>query len=263
MAGVVSGSAAAGCCMYTHVRQRAGRAHVCLSQGATSQAVGAHSPVRRSPPHGQISRRLSRQRAGHIRWHQDEGGQRRKPGQAHIQADEPACRACVRWAVSSQGGMRRTAGREAQLGLGCAAPPPNACASHRWSCWARRRAPSRWRRPPAARQRRKRSSAWRRAAAATTAAATTVEPRRPSLLVADQPRALTALRAGPAARAYERPLRQRARRGTPALPVLTSNAEAHWYTNNACAGALRSLDRQTSPPLGQLPAHGGVLCQHA
>lgn len=69
-----------------------------------------------------------------------------------------------------------------QVRLGCAAPPPNACATHQWSCWAGRRAPSRWRRPPAARQRRKRSSAWRRAAAAGGGGSDDSGARRPSLL---------------------------------------------------------------------------------
>lgn len=47
------------------------------------------SPVGGPPPDGQPSGRLARQRTGHIRRHQDQGGQRRKPGQAHVQADEP------------------------------------------------------------------------------------------------------------------------------------------------------------------------------
>lgn len=58
--------------------------------GAVTLAT-LHSPVRRTPPDSQVSRRLARQCAGNIRRHQDQGGQRRKPGKANIQADEPAC----------------------------------------------------------------------------------------------------------------------------------------------------------------------------
>ena len=65
------------------------------SPSTTRQRPGlttSHPPVRRPPAVGeQWARGLPRQRMRNVGGHEDQGGQRGKPGEPHIQTHEPVC----------------------------------------------------------------------------------------------------------------------------------------------------------------------------